>query len=519
MRTLNFCKKCFEKQRELDRLKEENERLRGELNRRQRKEKEGPFGSSTPSSQKPFKPNTLEEEKKMGGAKPGHKGHGRAGFAPEEADRVEEVPLSFDQCPDCHVLLEGTEAASRSVLDLPPVKPQKVLMTLEKKECPSCHRWFTAKAPGVLPNSLLSNELLTYIVTSHYLYGIPLGRIVKPLRLKIGTVIAALHRLAHLFEGVMPRLTEEYRMAKVKHADETGWRNDGQSGYAWVFCTTQVALFLCRDTRASIVPREVFGEGKIPGVLVVDRYRGYDCIKIKKQYCLEHLKRETEEVQKEFADVEEVQRFCEPFLLLIRKAIRLRSQEIPDAVYYRKARKLKKEIVKMAETEAQHAGIRYLQGIFRDNEASLYRWVEDRDVPADNNFAERTIRLLAIARKVSFGSQSDRGAKTRSILMTVLHTLDLRGIDVSTLFKKALDVIAESPTVDLYDFLFRRGTAPFLMDLQMPGAVPTTSKARSFRIKTKGRGTGKTAGKHQPLRPNGPGVINRHISSGPSPPH
>lgn len=454
MRTLNFCEKCFEKQKELDRLKEENERLRGQLNRKERKEKEGPFGSSTPSSQKPFKPNTPEEEKKMGGAKPGHKGYGRRGFAPEEADREEDVFLSFDQCPDCHVLLEEKESVSRSVLDLPPVKPQKVLMNLEKKECPLCQRWFTAKAPGVLPNSLLSNELLTYIVTSHYLYGIPLGRIVKPLGLKSGTVIAALHRLANLFEGVLPHLTEEYRQAKVKHADETGWRNDGHSGYAWVFCTTQVALFLCRGTRASIVPREVFGEGEIPGVLVVDRYRGYDCIKIKKQYCLEHLKRETEETQKEFADVDEVIRFCEPFLLLIREAIKLRGQEIPDAVYYREAGQLKKEIVAMVEAEARHAGIRYLQGIFRDNEASLYRWVEDRDVPADNNFAERTIRLLAIARKVSFGSQSDQGAKTRSVLMTILHTLDLRGADVSTLFKKTLDAIAENPDVDLYDFLF-----------------------------------------------------------------
>lgn len=454
MRRLNFCEKCFEKQTEIDRLKEENERLRGKLNWKERKEKEGPFGSSTPSSQKPFKPNTQGEEKKMGGARLGHRGHGRAGFTPEEADRAEEVPLLFDQCPDCHVLLEEREAASRSVLDLPPVKPQKVLMELEKKECPSCKRWFTAKAPGVLPNFLLSNELLTYIVTSHYLHGIPMGRIVKPLGLRIGTVIGALHRLAGLFETVLPRLTKEYRQAKVKHADETGWRNDGQSGYAWVFCASSVALFLCRDTRGSVVPKEVLGVSKVPGVLVVDRYRGYDCIKSKKQYCMEHLKRETEEVQKEFSDVDEVIRFCEPFLLLIRAAIKLRGQEIPNSVYYRKARKLKQEIVKMVEAEALHAGIRYLQGIFRDNESSLYRWVEDRDVPADNNFAERTIRLLAIARKVSFGSQSDQGAKTRSVLMTVLHTLDLRGADVPTLFKKTLDVIAENPDVDLYDFLF-----------------------------------------------------------------
>lgn len=488
MRTLNFCEKCFEKQRKIDDLTDELQRLRGQLNRKERKEKEGPFGISTPSSQKPFKPNTPEEEKKMGGAKPGHKGHGRAGFTSEEADRVEEVSLSFDQCPDCHVLLEQKESASRSVLDLPPVKPRKVLMKLEKRECPLCRRWFTAKAPGVLPNSLLSNELLTYIVASHYLYGIPLGRIVKPLGLKIGTVIAALHRLANLFEGVMPRLTEEYRQAKVKHADETGWRNDGHSGYAWVFCTTQVALFLCRDTRASIVPREVFGEGEIPGVLVVDRYRGYDCIKSKKQYCLEHLKRETEETRKEFADVEEVQRFCEPFLLLIRAAIRLRGQEIPDAVYYREAGKLKKEIVKMVQAEARHAGIRYLQGIFLDNEASLYRWVDDRDVPADNNFAERTIRLLAIARKTSFGSQSDQGAKTRSILMTVLHTLDLRGADVSAVFKKALDTIVENPVVDLYALLFGKKTKR------------------------------KTGRQHHPIQSNRLHQRDAHLSSGLSPP-
>jgi hypothetical protein len=340
----------------------------------------------------------------------------------------------------------------------------------------------------VLPNSLLSNELLTYIVTSHYLYGIPLGRIVKPLGLKIGTVIAALHRLANLFSGVIPLLTEEYRQAKVKHADETGWRNDGHSGYAWVFCTTSVALFLCRGTRASIVPKEVLGEGKVPGVLVVDRYRGYDCIKSKKQYCLEHLKRETEEVQKEFADVEEVQRFCEPFLLLIKESIRLRRQPISDRAYYRRAGELKQEIVKMVKAEAQHAGIRYLQGIFRDNESSLYRWVEDRDVPADNNFAERTIRLLAIARKTSFGSQSDRGAKTRSILMTVLHTLDLRGADVSATFKNALDVIAENPAIDIHDLLFGKETKR------------------------------KTGRKRHPTQLNPPHQRSHHISSGLSPP-
>jgi len=29
---------------------------------------------------------------------------------------------------------------------------------------------------------------------------------------------------------VMDLLKEQYRLSPVKHADETGWRNDGQSG-------------------------------------------------------------------------------------------------------------------------------------------------------------------------------------------------------------------------------------------------------------------------------------------------
>jgi len=42
-------------------------------------------------------------------------------------------------------------------------------------------------------------------------------------------------------------------------------------------------------------------------------------------------------------------------------------------------------------------------------------------IPAENNRAERALRPLVIARKVSFGSQSEAGAGTREILMTVLQ--------------------------------------------------------------------------------------------------
>ena len=75
-------------------------------------------------------------------------------------------------------------------------------------------------------------------------------------------------------------------------------------------------------------------------------------------------------------------------------------------------------------------------------------------IPADNNFMERELRPLAIARKISFGSPSDAGAKTREILMSVLLTLKKRSPDVATPFQAALDQLAAQPDADPYRILF-----------------------------------------------------------------
>jgi hypothetical protein len=60
-----------------------------------------------------------------------------------------------------------------------------------------------------------------------------------------------------------------------------------------------------------------------------------------------------------------------------------------------------------------------------------------------------------IARKISFGSQSDAGAGTREILMTVLLTLVKRTPDVMTAFKSLLDQLANQPDADPAQLLSR----------------------------------------------------------------
>lgn len=452
-----FCQGCFEKQIEIDRLKEQTCRLKSQLRYQSRSSKEGFFGSSTPSSQIPIKPNAEQEKQQLrGGARAGHPGHGRQSVSQSEATHVVDIDTGVI-CPECGGNLKECKGRRyRTVMDIQPVITEKILYRISRRKCVQCGRIFQGKPPGVLPKALLGNELLAYIAVQHYIYGIPLGRLEAQLGIGIGTMIGALHRLGELLKDIPDKLIMEYRYSAVKHADETGCRNDGRSGYSWLFCTYQISIFRFRNTRSSMIPLEVLGTKKLPGVLVVDRYNAYNKAPVKLQYCYAHLLREIEDLEKTFPDNDEVTCFVSTLAPLVVQAMRLRSQDISDKTFYRQALVLKGKILEVVQAGATHPGIQRIQNIFRDNAHRLYHWANDRSIPAENNLAERELRPTVIARKVSFGSQSDEGAKTREILMTVLHTLRKHTPDFTAHFKYALDKLAFDSSVDLYRFLFPR---------------------------------------------------------------
>ena len=80
--------------------------------------------------------------------------------------------------------------------------------------------------------------------------------------------------------------------------------------------------------------------------------------------------------------------------------------------------------------------------------------VDNRTVPSDNNRSERELRPTVIARKVSFGSQSEAGAKTREIMMSLLHTLKKRQQLAEDYFKSVLDRLACDIQQDAVSLLF-----------------------------------------------------------------
>jgi hypothetical protein len=460
MTTLRYCKECFAKQQKINELEEENARLKAQVRRQERTVKEGYFGASTPSSKVPVKANTLpERQARRGGGRQGHAGHGRSAVEEDRADRVERVSAP-ERCPHCRVRLLGRGLRRRTVVDIEPVQVHTTVFQLERKRCPKCKRSFEGKPAGVLPKSLYGNCLLAYVAVQHYLYGNTLGQIERQTGIGCGTLARILRHTSARLDGVVDRLTEQYRISPVKHADETGWRTDGQNGYAWIFATKDLSLFRLRKSRSGAVAAEVFGPKRLSGTLVVDRYHGYNKTRCNLQYCYSHLKRDAEGIGKDFPDNPEIAAFVESLVRALSQAMSLRTLALPRPQFLAQAATIKRRIVAIVHRQAKHPAIWRIQNIFRENAHRLYHWARDPSIPADNNLAERDLRPLVIARKISFGSQSTAGAHSREVLMTVLHTLKKRQYNPAAALQNTLDQLARNPALDPYPILFPSQRTP-----------------------------------------------------------
>ena len=365
-----------------------------------------------------------------------------------------------DHCPECGAPLVDKGGKERLILESQPLQAEPILYRLPRRYCPRCRRIFQPSALGVLPKGLFGNQLVVTSAIMHYLHGIPLGRVCEQLHVNPGSLVETFHRLARLFAPVIAPLMQEYRQASVKHADETSWRTDGQNGYVWLFATEQISLFLFRKTRSAKVPQMVLGEKPLPGVLVVDRYAGYNKTPCPLQYCYAHLLREVENLEKDFPNSNEVKTFVSVMAPLLASAMKLRTQPIQDPQFYIKTAEIKSQILAAVDTASVHLGIRRIQEIFCENAPRLYHWAQDRQIPADNNLAERDLRPTVIARKVSFGSVSDAGANTRGILMSILYSLKKRQVSVESYLKAALDQLAKDTSQDPYPLLLPKKPQP-----------------------------------------------------------
>jgi len=452
LRDLVMCHNCLRLRRERDearkqlkRSQKEADKLRAELGRAHRTINELPFGSSTPSAKRPVKPSaTQENQARKGGASRGHKGAGR-GPQNQRPRRPSEVVRVPELCPECSAKLGPASTRDRTLVGCEPAQAFTRTVRLQEAWCPCCRKTIRPQAPGAFPRLLLDNSCLAYVAVEHYVNGVTLGRLASITGIAKGTLTNAMHWLAKTLEPGYDTLKAQLRLAAVIWADETVWRNDGANGYAWMFRTLELVVYRFCNTRRGTIPEDVLGTDPLPGTLLTDRYGGYNGIRMARQFCYAHLLRDLQDLQKEFPDSDEVRQFVAELAPLLGAAMGLRREVRDLRAYRRRARRLMARIRSAIGHSARHPGVQSYQDIFRRHPDNLYHWVKNPEVPPDNNYAERSLRQTVIARKMSYGSQSQRGARTREILMSVVGTIAMRNDDPWAALRDALNRIAESP--------------------------------------------------------------------------
>ncbi|MFZ2656707.1 MAG: IS66 family transposase [Victivallales bacterium] len=437
--------------KELARREERIRELEKQLNRRSGLE--DPYGLATPSSKRVTKRNsTAENQARIGGARPGHRGNGRESFSQDEADLVVHVDDASPRC-DCGCEWADAGTAEHSAYHLIPAKMEKRIYIKQLRKCPSCGNVSEAFTPGTMPGCLYDNSVIANALVEHYLHGMTTGSIHRRLGINRGTFLGIAHRCAGHVRPLFDEILSGLRGCELLHADETGWMKDGTKAYAWLFANDRFKVFLFRDTRGSCVPKEALGDENPELVLVTDRYSGYSPLNVRHQYCFVHLLRDVKEEEVKFPEDPEVLSFASDIKPLLSDAISLRSLGLPIKEYTRRAGELKAKIMATCNRQANHPAVQHLQDIFREKHDDLFQWVRSPLIPADNNYAERELRPTVIARKISFGSQSEKGMSTREILMTVIHTAKSRGHDPAQFLEDVLNALSADKSADLSSML------------------------------------------------------------------
>jgi hypothetical protein len=189
---------------------------------------------------------------------------------------------------------------------------------------------------------------------------------------------------------------------------------------------------------------------------VTDRYTGYDKPwSGDRQYCFAHVLRKLLQLLKKEPDNKEYKAFVPQMAEQLRAAMKLRSRGLPPEDFAREAEAIKSRIVELAARSAKDPALQNFQNIFREHADRMYHWARGPDVPAENNRAERGVRGLVIARKTSFGGQSEDALWVREVNQSVMETLALRYADPAGKLAKVLDIYAETgKKSDVREFLF-----------------------------------------------------------------
>ena len=401
---------------------------------------------STPSGMKPVyqKSSSKGRGKKKPGRKEGHPGSRRE--SPERIDRRETHRAEV--CPDCGGTLKRcAETRTRYIEDIPEdIEPEVTEHTIHRDWCPQCGKKVEPVVAEALPNAMLGNRVLVLSAWLHYALGNTLSQIVEVfgfhLSFKVtpGGLLHMWRRLAEILFPWYEAIHREALESAVLNADETGWRVNGKTRWLWCFATAKLSFFLIDRSRGSPALMRFFTQ-EFAGTLVTDFWAAYNAVVCAaRQKCLVHLLRELEHVEKYKSPGTDWPSFAKKLRRLIGDAIRLwrRGGQLAPEVYASRRCCIARRLRKLIDAPWEDSQAQRLIKRLRRHQDEIFTFLEQPDVPFDNNLAERSIRPAVILRKNSYGNRSDDGADRQAILMTIFFTLKKRGHNPVTTVCKAL---------------------------------------------------------------------------------
>jgi transposase len=411
--------------------------------------------------------SSSEGKRKKHGAPVGHPGWVRP--KPDHIDRTVHVPAPRI-CPHCQSedltpMDESTEHFQEDIV----IRPRTLVTRYLHGQafCGRCHRPVVQAGEGELLNAPIGPVAKSAAIYLRYRIGIPYRKTAELFRELFGLTFVpasallfdrkAAARGAPIYED----LRDKIRASDLLHADETSWRSDGVGHFVWFAGNENLAFFHIDRHRSTEVAKTIFGED-FDGTLVRDRYAAYNGIGVDWQVCIAHIITKAKEISGEHALLPQTEKdpatapFCDRLIDLGSRLCdagqKLKSGNIP----WKAAAKIEKRFIRELNTLCKQplrfkpAEIlrTYLAG---PEQRFLFTFLRRPGVPPTNNHAEQSLRHLVIFRKICFGTRSESGLKTHSILPSLVQTARKQGVHPRKFLQTLLTADTATAQAALYN--------------------------------------------------------------------
>lgn len=402
-----------------------------------------------PLSTAPFrrKKEELSQSPQKPGQKKGHPGTFRQPPPPTE---IIDVPLEY--CPHCFSEVEHLKYHTQTIEELPVLEVQVIQIKTHSGFCPKCqkkvrsvHPWQSSKAQGAASTSLgpRAVALAIELQSRFNLTKSKTCAILKEflgIRLTPGGLVDLSHRMAAKLNPEYQQLLHEVQHSSHIHADETGWYVGTPGNQLCVFTNKFVTLYHIARTRNREMVKRILGDYQ--GVLITDCLSIYDEVNPLQQKCYSHhLKAIKEALPKSPSGFSH---YLEELKLMLQTAMTLKTlqAEMKSSEFSAKIQGLEQWATNLLKLENRTAPLQpeeesVRQRLFKQRD-HLFEFLKHPEVEATNNQAERQLRPAVIARKLSCGNRTDKGAQTWEVLASLAVTSAQRNQSFKDLIKNAV---------------------------------------------------------------------------------